>query len=178
MPAYMRRELLTAAQRAELPALPTDRREIRERYSLMPADCDSLVSRRSPSRPKNHHRPRSSTDMRSSMSRVCKPVASCPYLSELAVGFQLFVFPWDARYLAQLPPEELEKYFRTAEFRRFTEKTICDPLALRKEVSNIFKQGYVKVDQKLELGAKCAHGFFERSDERLPSLGQTRCSSG
>ena len=80
-------------------ALPTDRLEIRERYSLMPADFDSLVSRRSPSRPKNHHLPRSSTDMRSSMSRVCKPVASCPYLSELAVGFQLFVFPWDARYL-------------------------------------------------------------------------------
>ena len=38
MPAYIRRELLTAAQRAELPALPTDRLEIRERYSLMPAD--------------------------------------------------------------------------------------------------------------------------------------------
>jgi hypothetical protein len=35
MPAYIRRELLTAAQRAELPALPTDRLEIRERYSLM-----------------------------------------------------------------------------------------------------------------------------------------------
>src|ERR1700759_2084141 len=63
------------------------------------ADFDSLGSRRSPSRPKNHRLPRSSTDMRSSMSRVCKPVASCPYLSELAVGFQLFVFPWDARYL-------------------------------------------------------------------------------
>jgi hypothetical protein len=45
MPAYIRRELLTAAQRAELPALPTDRLEIRERYSLMPADFDSLVSR-------------------------------------------------------------------------------------------------------------------------------------
>jgi hypothetical protein len=30
---------------------------------------------------------------------MCKPVASCPYFSELAVGFQLFVLPWDARCL-------------------------------------------------------------------------------
>jgi hypothetical protein len=54
---------------------------------------------RSHSKPKNHHPPRSSTDMRSSMSRMCKPVASCPYFSELAVGFQPFVLPWDARCL-------------------------------------------------------------------------------
>jgi hypothetical protein len=33
------------------------------------------------------------------MSRMCKPVASCPYFSELAVGFQPFVLPWDARCL-------------------------------------------------------------------------------
>jgi Bacterial transcriptional regulator len=98
----------------------------------------------------------------------------------LGIGSRLpaFCLSMERALLAQLPPEELEKYFRTAKFRRFTEKTICDPLALRKELSNIFKQGYAKVDQKLELGAKFAHGFFERSDDRLPSLGQTRCSSG
>jgi hypothetical protein len=44
MPAYVRRELLTAVQRAELLALPTDRLEIRERYSLTPADFD-LINR-------------------------------------------------------------------------------------------------------------------------------------
>ena len=44
MPAYVRRELLTAAQRAESLALPTDRLEIRERYSLTPADFD-LINR-------------------------------------------------------------------------------------------------------------------------------------
>lgn len=44
MPAYVRRELLTAAQRAELLALPTDRLEIRERSSLTPADFD-LINR-------------------------------------------------------------------------------------------------------------------------------------
>jgi TnpA family transposase len=44
MPAHIRRELLTAAQRAELLALPSDRLEIRERYSLTPADFD-LINR-------------------------------------------------------------------------------------------------------------------------------------
>ena len=44
MPAHIRRELLTAPQRAELLALPTDRLEIRERYSLTPADFD-LINR-------------------------------------------------------------------------------------------------------------------------------------
>jgi TnpA family transposase len=44
MPAHIRRELLTAAQRAELLALPTDRLEIRERYLLTPTDFD-LINR-------------------------------------------------------------------------------------------------------------------------------------
>jgi hypothetical protein len=44
MSAHIRRELLTAAQRAELLALPSDRLEIRERYSLTPADFD-LINR-------------------------------------------------------------------------------------------------------------------------------------
>ena len=42
MPAHIRRELLTAAQRAELLALPTDRLEISERYSLTPADFNLI----------------------------------------------------------------------------------------------------------------------------------------
>ena len=44
MPAPIRREFLTAAQRAELLALPTDRLEIRARHSLPPADFD-LINR-------------------------------------------------------------------------------------------------------------------------------------
>lgn len=44
MPGHVRRELLTAAQRAELLALPTDRLEIRERYLLTPTDFD-LINR-------------------------------------------------------------------------------------------------------------------------------------
>jgi hypothetical protein len=42
MPSHIRRELLTAAQRAGLLALPTDRLEIRERYSLTLADFNLI----------------------------------------------------------------------------------------------------------------------------------------
>ncbi len=56
--------------------------------------------------------------------------------------------------LAHLPPEALEKYFKTAKFQRFTEKTICDPAALRKELNNVLKQGYALVDQELEIGLR------------------------
>jgi hypothetical protein len=47
----------------------------------------------------------------------------------LGIGSRLsaFCISMGRALLAQLPPEELEKYFRTAKFRRFTEKTICDP---------------------------------------------------
>jgi TnpA family transposase len=44
MPSHIRGKLLTAAQRAELLALPTDRLEIHERYSLTPADFN-LINR-------------------------------------------------------------------------------------------------------------------------------------
>ena len=44
MPSHIRRELLTAVQRAELLALPTDPLEIHERYSLTPADFN-LINR-------------------------------------------------------------------------------------------------------------------------------------
>jgi IclR family pca regulon transcriptional regulator len=56
--------------------------------------------------------------------------------------------------LAHLPPEELEKFFKTVKLQRFTEKTICDPGALRKELSNVYKQGYALVDQELEIGLR------------------------
>ena len=79
----------------------------------------------------------------------------------LGIGSRLpaFCTSMGRALLAHLPPEELEKYFRTAKFQRFTEKTICDPLTLRKELSNVFKQGYAKVDQELELGANFAYAF-------------------
>jgi IclR family transcriptional regulator, pca regulon regulatory protein len=46
------------------------------------------------------------------------------------------------------------KYFKTAKFQRFTDKTICDPPALREELNNVLKQGYALVDQELEIGLR------------------------
>jgi IclR family pca regulon transcriptional regulator len=56
--------------------------------------------------------------------------------------------------LAHLPADQLEKYLKSAKFQRFTEKTICDSAALRKELSSVFKQGYALVDQELEIGLR------------------------
>jgi IclR family transcriptional regulator, pca regulon regulatory protein len=56
--------------------------------------------------------------------------------------------------LANLPTEAQEKYFKTAKFSRFTEKTICDPEVLRRELSSVAKQGYALVDQELEIGLR------------------------
>src|SRR5215469_7038334 len=56
--------------------------------------------------------------------------------------------------LAHLPAEVREEYLKTARFNRFTEKTISDPEALRKELVGVFKQGYSLVDQELEIGLR------------------------
>jgi IclR family transcriptional regulator, pca regulon regulatory protein len=56
--------------------------------------------------------------------------------------------------LAHLPPETLEQYFTTVVFNRFTDRTICQPESLRKELKNIARQGYALVDQELELGLR------------------------
>jgi IclR family pca regulon transcriptional regulator len=56
--------------------------------------------------------------------------------------------------LAHLPNDQLEKYLKNAKFQRFTERTISDPTALRKELSTVLKQGYALVDQELEIGLR------------------------
>ena len=56
--------------------------------------------------------------------------------------------------LAHLPPDDLERYLKTAKFQRLTDKTISDPEALRKELINVYKQGYALVDQELEIGLR------------------------
>jgi IclR family pca regulon transcriptional regulator len=56
--------------------------------------------------------------------------------------------------LASLPAEQLEKYLQKSRFQRFTEKTLCAPAALRKELSAVSKQGYSLVDQELEVGLR------------------------
>jgi IclR family transcriptional regulator, pca regulon regulatory protein len=56
--------------------------------------------------------------------------------------------------LAHLQADELDRYLNNAKFTRFTEKTICDPESLRKELVTVTKQGFALVDQELELGLR------------------------
>jgi IclR family transcriptional regulator, pca regulon regulatory protein len=56
--------------------------------------------------------------------------------------------------LAHLEADELDRYLKNAKFTRFTEKTICDPESLRKELVTVTKQGFALVDQELELGLR------------------------
>jgi IclR family pca regulon transcriptional regulator len=56
--------------------------------------------------------------------------------------------------LAHLPPESLDQYFKTAKLSAFTDKTIYQPEALRKELSSVAKQGFALIDQELELGLR------------------------
>jgi IclR family pca regulon transcriptional regulator len=56
--------------------------------------------------------------------------------------------------LADLSTDELDRYFKNAKFTRFTEKTICDPNQLRRELETVAKQGFALVDQELELGLR------------------------
>jgi IclR family pca regulon transcriptional regulator len=56
--------------------------------------------------------------------------------------------------LAHLPAELLDQYFKTAKLSAFTEKTIYQPEALRKELSSVAKLGFALIDQELELGLR------------------------
>jgi len=56
--------------------------------------------------------------------------------------------------LAHLPSESLDQYFKTAKLSAFTDKTIYQPEALRKELSSVAKQGFALIDQELELGLR------------------------
>jgi IclR family pca regulon transcriptional regulator len=73
--------------------------------------------------------------------------------------------------LAYLPAEQLEKYLRSARFHTFTEKTICHPEALRRELNTVFKQGYALVDQELEIGLRSlAVPIFAREDRAVAAI--------
>jgi IclR family pca regulon transcriptional regulator len=74
----------------------------------------------------------------------------------LSVGSRLpaFCTSMGRVLLAQLPEQMLEKYLQSAALPKFTEKTVCDPGELRKEIRSVVKQGYALVDQELEPGLR------------------------
>jgi len=56
--------------------------------------------------------------------------------------------------LAHLSSESLDQYLKTAKLSAFTDKTIYQPEALRKELSSVVRQGFALIDQELELGLR------------------------
>ena len=73
--------------------------------------------------------------------------------------------------LAHLPPEALEHYFKNAVFSRFTERTICQPELLRKELKTVARQGYALVDQELEIGLRSlAVPIFSRGGKAVAAI--------
>jgi IclR family transcriptional regulator, pca regulon regulatory protein len=74
----------------------------------------------------------------------------------LSVGSRLpaFCTSMGRVLLAQLSEQMLERYLQSATFSKFTERTVCNPDELRKEIRSVSKQGYALVDQELELGLR------------------------
>jgi IclR family transcriptional regulator, pca regulon regulatory protein len=56
--------------------------------------------------------------------------------------------------LAELPPEALDAYFKSARFPRLTERTIVDPKQLRATLREVKQQGWALDDQEWELGVR------------------------
>jgi IclR family pca regulon transcriptional regulator len=56
--------------------------------------------------------------------------------------------------LANLPPEELDLYFRTSRREQLTARTVVDEAALRELLDKIRCRGWALVDQELEMGVR------------------------
>jgi IclR family transcriptional regulator, pca regulon regulatory protein len=84
----------------------------------------------------------------------------------IAVGTRLPAHPTSMGrvLLAGLPRTELAGYLQRTEFRRYTERTITDPVELRAEVEQVRRQGYAVVDQELEAGLRSAAAPIRNAD--------------
>lgn len=56
--------------------------------------------------------------------------------------------------LAQLPPEELKRYFARTRLRAHTERTVTSREKLLQVIDAVRRQGYALVDQELEVGLR------------------------
>ena len=73
--------------------------------------------------------------------------------------------------LAQLPEHELKAYLDRVSLEPYTEFSITDKQALRKEIDKVREQGYAMVDQELDQGLRSvAVPAFAGSDELLGAL--------
>jgi IclR family pca regulon transcriptional regulator len=56
--------------------------------------------------------------------------------------------------LADLPPDELDRFLAEARLEAFTENTITDQESLRAEIGKVREQGWAFTDQELEIGLR------------------------
>lgn len=67
--------------------------------------------------------------------------------------------------LAELPPDELDRFLAEVKLESYTSKTVTDPDRLREIVTEVARQGYAVVDQELEEGLRSVaapiHGATE-----------------
>ncbi len=75
---------------------------------------------------------------------------------DLGIGSRLpaFCTSMGRIMLAYLPPEELEDYLERVQFHHYTERTVCSLKRLRQILKQARKNGFVIVDQELELGLR------------------------
>ncbi|MFW6029433.1 MAG: IclR family transcriptional regulator [Halanaerobiales bacterium] len=69
--------------------------------------------------------------------------------------------------LANLNEKELNNYFNSVEFKKFTNNTITDPELLKKELAKIRKQGYALDLEEKEIGVRCAAAPFFDGNQKL-----------
>lgn len=74
----------------------------------------------------------------------------------LAVGSRLpaYATSMGRVLLAGLPDEVLDCYLTTARMEPLTDRTLCDPVALRETLMRIREAGHALIDQELELGVR------------------------
>lgn len=73
--------------------------------------------------------------------------------------------------LSELPPKRRESYITSGKLRRYTEKTITEPDALRVELERIAKQGVSTDDQEFLSGVVClAVPVCDRNDRVCAAL--------
>jgi IclR family transcriptional regulator, pca regulon regulatory protein len=56
--------------------------------------------------------------------------------------------------LAALPDSELDGFLADAQLEAFTDRTIADPAGLRQAIDTVRQDGWVLVDQELEIGLR------------------------
>lgn len=76
--------------------------------------------------------------------------------------------------LAHLAEDDLERYLKTEEMQKFTDKTICSPGLLKKELEKVRASGFaVCCDEASEGISAIAVPVFNNTGEVIASLGQS-----